>query len=678
MAARKTPPDRRSKHLCGTDDLHRRLAAASPEYRRRAREIEYETRRFEARHAGEGMKTGIVRIPTVVHIVWNLPDQNPSDADVHTAIAALNADFRLTNADAVNIPPHFAPVAADTRIEFVLAARDPGCNPTTGIERRHTTQADFAFGDKGYKGAAIGLPQWPPHHYLNIWVANLKPGVPGYSQYPSGLSTNPAEDGIVVACWAFGVNPAHVNPLNRVLTHEAGHWLNLIHIWGDDTYPGYPGGPCAGSDQVADTPNQQGPTYTPLPGLNSSCGNAAVGGDMYMNYMDYTDEEYRCMFTRGQALRMHAALSVERAQILGSPGLIPPGAASTADLWMQDCPDDTGAEPYAGGGDICGSDDIWIRNGSDGLTYQDHQNPVAGATNTVYVRVRNRGCPAAGPQTGMLRLYWAKASPSLSWPQPWDGSVTSPALMGDALGSVTVSVPGGGEQIVSFSWVPPPPALYASFGADKAHFCLLARIETAASAPFGMSFPETTNLADNVRNNNDIIWKNVSVVYDSEPEIFADVVIGQYGREQRVARYAFETARGERRGFFDWGFLIIEARGKALNAWKRTDLAGEGFQRLEDGRLLITRPGAWIAAPPMKAGQFGTLRIRFVPDSGDAPLGARVFDLELTERDRVGRFLGGQHLLVKTGTSPGPRWDDRGGAFDGVDWLPAENGCGCH
>lgn len=667
--ARREKPGIVKRYHCGTDDLHRRLSAESLEYRRRAREVEYETRRFALRYAAEGLKTGIVRIPTVVHVLWNDPSHDYSLAYVQAAIDALNADFRLTNGDAVNIPPHFAPVAADTRIEFVLAARDPACNPTTGYESKFVTYQDVGAFSFIIKNSGLGLPPWPPQRYLNIWVVNLREsdGIVGYSNYPSSSW----DDGIVVASWAFGVNATHADhPLNRCLTHEAGHWLNLRHIWETD-------GACSPDDQVADTPVQLGPTYTPTASIMPSCGNDLLGGNMYQNYMDYTDEHYRCMFTSGQALRMHAALSAQRTGILASDGLIPPDAPSTPDLWMQDCPDDDGSEPYAGAGSICDSDDIWIRNGTDGLAYQDHQNPVAGQVNTVYVRVRNRGCPAAGAQAGILHLYWAKASPSLSWPSPWDGLTTNPAPMGGEIGRGTsVSVVGGTQQIVSFPWLPPDPSLYSSFGADHAHFCLLARLEAGPGPAFGMTVPETGDLPANVRNNNNIVWKNLTVLTDQEREIFGDVVIGRFDRARQVARYGFEVPEGPGPTLFDWGFILVEARGRALDPWRDPQLRGEGFQRLDDGRLLLTRPGAWVAAPPMRRGQFGTLRLRFVPDRrGEGDLGARGLPIELTERDSKGRFLGGQHFLLKTGNPPVPRGD--GDGFDGVDWVPLPKGCGC-
>jgi hypothetical protein len=88
--------------------------------------------------------------------------------------------------------------------------------------------------------------------------------------------------------------------LGRTATHEVGHWMGLIHIWGDDN------GACWGSDQVADTPNQGNfssnvPTFPTVD--NCTTSNPGI---MFMNYMDYTDDIGMNMFTNGQKERMRA------------------------------------------------------------------------------------------------------------------------------------------------------------------------------------------------------------------------------------------------------------------------------------------------------------------------------------------------------------------------------------
>lgn len=168
------------------------------------------------------------------------------------------------------------------------------------------------------------------------------------------------------------------------------------------------------------------------------------------------------------------------------------------------------------------SNDIWIRNQPDGITNQTHENPEASPTNDpnqlnfVYVRVRNRGCQAS-PGTGneTLQLSWAKAATSLSWPNNWDGSTyldppNNQALAGNLIGTQTIpSIPPGGEAILTFTWNPNDPALYNSINTEPWHFCLLGRI---VSSNDPIAYTETGDVNGNVKNNNNIIWKNVTVV----------------------------------------------------------------------------------------------------------------------------------------------------------------------
>ncbi|MBS1608053.1 MAG: hypothetical protein JSS70_04600 [Bacteroidetes bacterium] len=74
------------------------------------------------------------------------------------------------------------------------------------------------------------------------------------------------------------------------------HWLGLKHIWGDAD---------CGDDGVADTPQQSNFTSGCPRGTHISCGNASTG-DMYMNFMDYTNDPCMNLFTKGQSDRMRA------------------------------------------------------------------------------------------------------------------------------------------------------------------------------------------------------------------------------------------------------------------------------------------------------------------------------------------------------------------------------------
>ena len=90
----------------------------------------------------------------------------------------------------------------------------------------------------------------------------------------------------------------------RTATHEIGHYLNLRHIWGDTP-------DCSGSDMVPDTPNCAGPNFGKPAFPVITCGNGP-NGDMFCNYMDYTDDAAMFMLTMQQVLRMRATLETLR------------------------------------------------------------------------------------------------------------------------------------------------------------------------------------------------------------------------------------------------------------------------------------------------------------------------------------------------------------------------------
>lgn len=265
----------------------------------------------------ETSATGAIKIPVVVHVIYKDASQNVSDAQIQSQIDALNRDFRRKNADTSNTPDRFKNVAADVQIEFALATSDPNGNATTGVIRKATRVTYFTSDDKIKYNAGGGDNGWDSRYYLNIWVGNLY-NLLGYASVPGG----PADkDGVVISTTAFGtINAAYPYNLGRTAVHEVGHWLNLKHIWGD--------APC-GDDLVDDTPQQGSYTQGCPNGFKSSCDNGALG-DMYMNYMDLTNDPCLNMFTEGQKQRMRAmfAKGGPKYEMLSSKGLSAPWAVA--------------------------------------------------------------------------------------------------------------------------------------------------------------------------------------------------------------------------------------------------------------------------------------------------------------------------------------------------------------
>ena len=72
---------------------------------------------------------------------------------------------------------------------------------------------------------------------------------------------------------------------------------------------------CSGGDRVPDTPNCEGPNTGKPKFPHITCNNGP-NGDMFMNYMDYTDDDAMFMFTVGQIARMNATLSGPRSDLV--------------------------------------------------------------------------------------------------------------------------------------------------------------------------------------------------------------------------------------------------------------------------------------------------------------------------------------------------------------------------
>lgn len=271
--------------------------------------------------------TDFITIPVVVHVLYNEPGQNVSDEQIQSQIDVLNEDFSLLNPSAVDVPSIWDSIAADTRIRFALAKRDPAGNRTNGINRKPTYKSNFSQTDNDiFVSDSGGYTPWPSSSYLNIWICPLANNILGFANFPS--STGSSQDGVVLSYRAVGRRGTVVYPYDggRTATHEVGHWLALLHIWGDD------GGLCTGKDFTGtdqifdDTPNQADANYRcrSFP-LTDAC-EPDFPGIMFMNYMDYTDDACMSFFTKGQSKKMRAVLFNQRDSIRYSTGHILPSA----------------------------------------------------------------------------------------------------------------------------------------------------------------------------------------------------------------------------------------------------------------------------------------------------------------------------------------------------------------
>lgn len=297
------------QRTCATFSVHLNMLQSNPAYAS-ARAALLETHAAFAAAGPAALAMTLRSIQTVVHVIHRGGAENITDAQVKSQIDVLNRDFRKKNPDVSKVPAPFKAVVADTMVEFKLATKAPDGSPTTGITRTHTTVASFGADDAMKFAAQGGHDAWDTARYLNIWVCpelmDAGRALLGYAQFPGGPA---ATDGVAIIHNAFGTTGTAAVPFNlgRTATHEVGHYFDLFHIWGDSP-------DCLTDDKVADTPMQKTENFGKPVFPHLSCPHNP-NGDMFMNYMDYVDDDAMFMFTAGQVLRIRATLAGPRATL---------------------------------------------------------------------------------------------------------------------------------------------------------------------------------------------------------------------------------------------------------------------------------------------------------------------------------------------------------------------------
>jgi len=319
---------------CGTDEYMQALFAADEDY---ATAFEAANQQInDAIDANPNIGELEVVIPVVVHIMHNETEigvnENIPDDQIEAAIEQLNNQF--AGGEGNNGQSIFE---TDTGIQFRLAQLDPDCTTTNGIVRVPTDEPFGVSNSSQLDRELKDLSRWPTENYLNIWVVqcieeNQLPDNEEDCFGPGGYALPPPadrfRDGVVIRFDYFGGTDAIPEGNRTALAHEVGHYLSLLHPWGDSV-----GGSCEGchnpdepfcrnaGDFVCDTApcfgalNDENCDQIPDARCIDNCNTNPQLPYPKESYMSY-EQDCHTGFSPRQAQRMCAAIDQFRQELV--------------------------------------------------------------------------------------------------------------------------------------------------------------------------------------------------------------------------------------------------------------------------------------------------------------------------------------------------------------------------
>jgi hypothetical protein len=341
-----------SQVKCGFDDVQLSRLKRDPAFSQMMLEREA---RLRAIMSGQSSATGdrdklfrIDTIPVVVHVVHKGGAigsfDNPSDASIRAALDFANVVY--SGAYQFNGVGDSVNGVGDIGVRFVLAARDPYCLATSGIDRIDGSvvagYTDYGINLGTGKGVSpeqlMDLSKWNPQKYFNIWlVTQINDGADlgvysGYAYFPGDT----ADEG------AF-VQTAAMNAGELTLSHELGHALNIYH-----PFQGTTGQACAlnedclaDGDFVCDTDPVTVPANFACRTGTNPCTGKPFSINTEWNIMNYSF--CPTIFTAGQKDRMRAALQLPSlVSLTQSRSQYPPSSGSGCSVVLSM----VGQEPY--------------------------------------------------------------------------------------------------------------------------------------------------------------------------------------------------------------------------------------------------------------------------------------------------------------------------------------------
>jgi hypothetical protein len=247
-------------------------------------------------------------IPVVFNVVYNKNFKSITEQKISEQLTILSEAFSIGGrnidfTDKIYKKTNFRECIGTMDLKFCLANTNSSGEKLDGINYKE--RSEHGFGNyNSIKLIEQGIIPKDPEHILNIWIGDLGDNMCGYAQMPGG---NSKMDGVVIDYRFFGLQDQKLTPYHKgyTLVHLVAQYLGLHELWSESE-------PCS-DDSVADTPIHNAPNSGKVDYKHfSTCDGYPM--EMYMNFMDNTDDEQLSIFTRGQLDRLHKMLQLEKGR----------------------------------------------------------------------------------------------------------------------------------------------------------------------------------------------------------------------------------------------------------------------------------------------------------------------------------------------------------------------------
>lgn len=345
--------------------------------------------------------------------------------------------------------------------------------------------------------------------------------------------------------------------------------------------------------------------------------NTMVTQNDVRNFMGYVADACYGYLSVGQSIRMHE--KIEEAIYNSNNRNTIVSALNDYDLYIRNSEEDIGLEPDVNSEHyLWESPDIWVRNQNDGLTNQEHQNPVYKTTspNYVYVKVTNRGCSDYDGSDAELELTWSKTNIMGSASILMRNHIDDTGHFDNIIDEISIpAIPARESTILTFEWYPPNPDAF-SIMPDQSYlwsYSLFTKINSPSDSLFNTS---AFNFA---YNNNNISALNVDIVRltisPQEHIPGGAIAIGNYMFDTtKVFNFEFKNIEENiDETLWEEAEIIVSMDEVSWNKWKNGGYQSDNIEIFneENKQVIITDNNAVLKNMSFEAGEWSIIHVGF-------------------------------------------------------------------